>query len=388
MQSISRRISEKSSKRDIAIDYLRSSVIVAVVAHHAALAYSTFSHYDPANYRQSTAPVVDGSRFAPLDLLVGWNDIFFMSLMFLISGLFVAPSIARKGVRHFLADRARRLGIPFIVAVTLLSPIAFHPSWLLSDSATEGGYLVRFFTTSDWSPGPAWFIWVLLAFCIIVAIAYRFAPGFMRKLSWSAESSSGLVVMFLATTLVATIPLELLIAPSAWISLGGPLHLPVARSLLYFAWFLMGVALGSANPERSLSRENLKPWPLWLIIGAFCCLAYALLSSGGYQTDTPAWMMKVMLFTAFSLCCTFTSLAALGLARSFFRSNWLPADHFTENAYGIYLFHYGFVIWLQFALLSVSIPAAMKFLIAFSVALTASWLMTAILRKTPAKRFL
>ena len=97
---------------------------------------------------------------------------------------------------------------------------------------------------------------------------------------------------------------------------------------------------------------------------------------------------RVILFTVFSLCCTFTGLAALGLARSLFRSNWLPADHFTENAYGIYLFHYGFVIWLQFGFLSVPIPAAAKFVIVFSVALAASWLLTAVLRKTVAKRFL
>ena len=62
-------------KRDIAIDYLRSSVIVAVVAHHSALAYTTFSQYNPADYTKSTAPIVDSVRFMPLDFLVSWNDI-------------------------------------------------------------------------------------------------------------------------------------------------------------------------------------------------------------------------------------------------------------------------------------------------------------------------
>jgi len=84
-------------ERDIAIDYLRSSVTVAVVVHHSALAYNTFSYYDSAHCARSAAPIVDTVRFAPLDALVGWNDIFFMSLMFFISGLFVVPSMARKG---------------------------------------------------------------------------------------------------------------------------------------------------------------------------------------------------------------------------------------------------------------------------------------------------
>ena len=129
-----------------------------VVAHHAALAYNTFSHYNPSNYVRSTAPVVDAVRSTPLDCLVAWNDLFFMSLMFLISGLFVAPSITRKGISQFLVDRTKRLGIPFVIAVTLLIPIAYYPSWLLSDTAHQGGFLRRFFTIDGWSPGPLWFV--------------------------------------------------------------------------------------------------------------------------------------------------------------------------------------------------------------------------------------
>jgi len=374
-------------KRDIAIDYLRSSVIVAVVAHHAALAYNTFSHYNPSDYIRSTAPVVDTVRFAPLDILVGWNDLFFMSLMFFVSGLFVAPSIMRKGVGQFLADRAKRLGIPFVIAVALVIPIAYYPSWLLSDATGRGGFLSRFFTIDGWSPGPLWFIWVLLGFCVVLAVAYQFFPTLMTRLSWSAQSGGNLVVVSLTVSLIATIPMHLLGAPE-WSDLGGPLHFPTARSLLYFAWFLLGVALGQANPERSLSRQHLSRWPLWLTMSALGYAAHAIFSSSTYLANTPAWATKLILATAFSFCCTFTSLAALGLARSIFRRNWSVADNFSGNAYGIYIFHYGFVTWMQFYLLTKPLPAALKFLITLSVALTASWFLTALLRKTTARKVL
>lgn len=375
-------------KRDIGIDYLRSGVTVTVVAHHAALAYNTFSHYNPLRYTESTAPVVDTVRFFPFDVFVAWNDIFFMSLMFLISGLFVAPSITRKGVGQFLTDRTKRLGIPFIISVTLLSPAAYYPSWLLSDSAGQGGFLGRFFTVDGWPPGPAWFISVLLLFCIVAATAHHYIPTLMRKLSWSAESAGSLVVVFLAVSLATTIPMHLLIGPNVWFGSARPFWLPASRVLLYFAWFLLGVALGSANAERSLSRENLRLWPLWLAIGGLGYLAHAMVTSGAYLPNAPAWVVKVMSATAFSFCCTFTSLAAIGLARSFFRNNRSPADHFSGNAYGVYVFHYGFVIWLQFSLLALPIPAAVKFLITLSVALAASWFLTALLRKTAAKKIL
>ena len=375
-------------KRDIAIDYLRSSVTVAVVAHHAALAYNTFSHYNPAHYLKSTAPIVDTVRFAPLDCLVGWNDIFFMSLMFIISGLFVAPSIARKGIGRFLADRTKRLGIPFVISATLLSPIAHYPSWLLSDSAGQGEFLSRFFTIHGGNAGPAWFIWVLLAFCILVAFLYQFIPHLMKKLSWSAESAGSLVVVFLGVSLIATVPVHLFITTEDWFRLAGPVCLPASRCLLYCAWFFLGVALGNGNPEHSLSREHLRLWPLWLTFGALGYGVHGTLSAGKYLADTPPWVMKLMLATAFCFCCTFTNLGAFGLARAFFRISWPPADHFSENAYGVYIFHYGFVIWVQFVLLPQPMPAAVKFLITFSGALLASWFLTALLRKTVARRVL
>ena len=88
--------------RNVSIDYLRSLVTVSVVAHHAALAYTTFSRFDPHHYKAASAPIVDGVRFFPLNLMVGWNDLYFMSLMFLVSGLFVAPSDCAKRGPRFL----------------------------------------------------------------------------------------------------------------------------------------------------------------------------------------------------------------------------------------------------------------------------------------------
>jgi glucans biosynthesis protein C len=375
-------------KRDIAIDYLRSSVTVAVVAHHSALAYNTFSHYYPSDYITSTTPVVDAVRWAPLDALVGWNDLFFMSLMFLISGLFVSSSIKRKGVGHFLTDRTKRLGIPFVISAAVLGPLAYYPSFLLSDFADRGHFLTGYFTTHGWSPGPAWFLWLLLAFSVVVAVFYRFIPNLMRKLSWSATSAHSIVGVFLVLTMMATLPLELLLSPSNWFTVCGPLRLQTSRLLLYFVWFLLGVGLGNGDMEHSLSRENLKRWPLWLGLGALGYVAHGLLLPGTYLANTPAWVIKVILATASSFCCTFTGLALLGLARTLFRNDWPAADNLSENAYGIYVFHYGFVTWLQFCLLTQPLPAPVKFLITFSAALAGSWLLTALLRKTVAGRVL
>jgi len=55
-----------------------------------------------------------------------------------------------------------------------------------------------------------------------------------------------------------------------------------------------------------------------------------------------------------------------------------------DNAYGIYLFHYAFVSWLQYALLKSQISGFAKLTIVLSFAVALSWLTTAALRRIPA----
>lgn len=375
-------------KRNLAIDYLRSGVTILVVVHHAALAYTTFSHYDPGRYLRSTAPVVDVLRWMPLDLVVGFNDMFFMPLMFLISGLFVTPSLERKGCGRFLLDRTKRLGIPFIVSFMILSPLAFYPSWLLSDAVSRGDFLLDFFDGSNWTPGPAWFLWLLLAFSGVVAGAYRLMPNLMKKVTLSTSSARSLVGIFLAVSLLTTVLPCLFIGPETWTRLWGPFVFQTWRLFLYFAWFVLGVALGAANLELSLSSDNLRPWPLWLVLAILVFVAALLGLRPEQLANMPEWVTRAISATVYSLCCTFTSLAALGLAHSFFRTAWSLADSFTANAYGVYVFHYVFVTWMQFYLLTEPLPAALKFLLTLFVALTASWLLTDLLRKTVAREVL
>ncbi|PKN87364.1 MAG: hypothetical protein CVU51_05750 [Deltaproteobacteria bacterium HGW-Deltaproteobacteria-1] len=151
----------------------------------------------------------------------------------------------------------------------------------------------------------------------------------------------------------------------------------------------MGVFLGAGDLERSFSHDRLKYWPLWIILGSSAYAAHlVILLPGTFFTGMPTWMLSTVLATLYSISCTFISLAVLGFARSFFKKARYLADNLTGNAYGIYIFHYIFVTWIQFYLLTQPLPAALKFLIVFMAALTASWLITALLRRTIAGKIL
>jgi hypothetical protein len=83
-----------ASARIAALDRARTFVTLLVLLHHSVLNYTWFGHGDP-------------KRWLGFDLVVLFNDSFFMAFMFFISGLFVRDSLVRKGSAQFLRDRAR-----------------------------------------------------------------------------------------------------------------------------------------------------------------------------------------------------------------------------------------------------------------------------------------
>src|SRR6185369_3916926 len=90
--------------RIVALDRARTFITLLVVIHHSVV---NFTHFGNG----------DRMRWLGFDLIVLFNDSFFMAFMFLISGLFVHDSLARNGAGGFLRRRAWRLGIPLLVSI-------------------------------------------------------------------------------------------------------------------------------------------------------------------------------------------------------------------------------------------------------------------------------
>ncbi|MGO9467642.1 MAG: acyltransferase family protein [Isosphaeraceae bacterium] len=155
------------------IDNLRILLTGLVVIHHAAVTYSDI----PMWYY--TEPAKDRSSVA-LDALLILDQTFFMGFFFLISGYFVPTSYDHKGGRAFLQDRLVRLGIPLAVFAVLLGPILVAGFYALAraEAAAKGADLSYWsFYLSSMSPGPLWFVEVLLLFCALYVLARRFWTG-------------------------------------------------------------------------------------------------------------------------------------------------------------------------------------------------------------------
>ncbi|MEJ2149435.1 MAG: acyltransferase family protein [Chloroflexota bacterium] len=362
--------------RDIPIDYLRSCVIVLVVFLHAAIAYTTFSTFNAARYFESSAPIVDSVRWPFLDLFVLFFDTFFMPLLFFVSGLFTFHSLDRKGSRGFFTARLRRLGIPFLVGAVLIAPLAFLPSYLASTPESQTPYLLRFFTSDGWPVGPPWFLWMLLLFNGIVALAYRFAPDALARLRKPPTALAIFLVM-----IASFLALGLFIPTYYWISLG-PFDFQPARLGLYFASFLLGMAAGTGQQWRTAGWP--RHWGLWLGLGLFSFFVYIALFIEAVRLPGPAHQVAVGVTYATS--CAGASLGFLGAFRKLVRRPRPIFEGVSDNSYGIYLIHYPFVLWIQFFLLAVVWPAWAKFGVAFVGALALSWGTSASIRRIPAVR--
>src|SRR5260221_8865314 len=103
--------------RIVPLDSARTFIILLVLLHHSVINYTHFGHGDRM-------------RWLGFDLVVLFNDSFFMACMFFLSGLFVRGSLARRGPENFLGRRAWRLGVPFLVSIFVLMPIAYYPTFL------------------------------------------------------------------------------------------------------------------------------------------------------------------------------------------------------------------------------------------------------------------
>jgi surface polysaccharide O-acyltransferase-like enzyme len=87
-----------------------------------------------------------------------------------------------------------------------------------------------------------------------------------------------------------------------------------------------------------------------------------------------------LFFAAFSAAILF---AILGYFLRVKQSGWSILDPMQSDAYGMFLVHYPIVLWIQYWLFDVDVPAVVKVMVVFVLTVALSWAATAALRKIP-----
>ena len=381
--------SEKSvtaPMRMVAFDRARTFITLLVVLHHSVVNYTHFGNGDK-------------SRWLGFDLVVLFNDSFFMACMFLISGLFVRDSLARRGPLNFLGNRAWRLGVPFLASIFVLMPIAYYPTFLRYHlpGTTDFNFFHFWWhtlTIGPWPSGPAWFLWVLLAWDAIAALMWFAAPRLIKVTGFALfalrERPIAAFAGFLIFSIIVYVPLRLIFGDAAWLEPGGyPLPIQTSRILLYAGYFLLGVGIGATSLRAGLLAENgemAKRWSLWLIFaalfyGAILLLVYA--HHNWVDFNSPPLWWEIGYALAFALFSAAMTSAEISIFARFAQTPLKFLDAMRPQAYGIFLVHYVFIIYLQYAIYDPPLPAFVKFAIVFVGTLSLAWATTWLLKKIP-----
>jgi hypothetical protein len=229
-------------------------------------------------------------RWLGFDLVVLFNDSFFMACMFFISGLFVSGSLARWWPENYLGRRAWRLGVPFLVSIFFVMPIAYYPTFLRYHlpGTTDLSFLHFWWhtlTIGPWPSGSAWFLWVLLALDAIAALLWAAAPRVIEALGHLTyavrDRPMTAFVAFLVFSIIIYLPMRLIFGDSSWLVPGHhPLPIQTSRILLYAGYFFIGIGVGAVSLRTGTLAEKgalAKCWMVWLALAIASCGAILLI---------------------------------------------------------------------------------------------------------------
>jgi surface polysaccharide O-acyltransferase-like enzyme len=243
----------------------------------------------------------------------------------------------------------------------------------------------------DWPTGPAWFIWLLLAFDLAGAALFAIAPNFGEMLgrlaSKAREHPVRFFLLLVAASAAVFIPMSVIFGPMDWTSVG-PFQFQTSRLFHYAVYFFAGIGVGAYGIERGLLAPDGKlarhwgRWTVWMVFAFLSSVVFFLIAISK-NSQMSANTANLIGGAFFVLACGSISFAFLALfVRFATRRRWIY-DSLSDNEYGMYLIHYMFVSWLQLAMLGFSLPAIEKGILVFAGVLLMSWGTSAALRSIP-----
>jgi len=381
------------SRSSAALSNLRACAVLSLLAFHSVLAYLDYLPaapfaFDDAPYRWTAFPMVDPQRWLGFDLLCGFQDVYLMSLLFFLSGVFVWPSILRRGEAGFLQSRFLRLCVPAALVVLLVMPLAHYATYRVTavDPAIAA-FWKHWLALPFWPSGPPWFLWQLFAFNVAAAVLCSVAPRWCRRLARLSSSARTEPRRYfwrlVALSALAYVPLAFAFGSLRWFEYA-VFAFQLSRPLHYAVYFFAGFGVGIYGLERGLLAADgalAQRWATWLASALAAYVLWMGLTALSLQPGAVA-ATRIAAHLAFALSCATSCFAFFALFLRFAAQRTRLLDKAAENSYGMFLVHYVFVVWLQYALLDTLLPAILKGVLVFAGVVMLSWAATAAMQRT------
>lgn len=318
---------EEPGKRLYFADNLRTWMVILVVLQHVALIYNT------------------------LYLFMMLNQAYFMGLLFLLAGYFTPGSFERKGPGTFLKDRLLRLGIPTLVYVFILSPIA---GWGYQMTHSPAGNAAA----GHFALGPMWFAVMLLVFdlgylawrTIVKNRPERPAAANCPKLFFRA------VALFMLALAAASYLLRIAV-PYGIPILGFPSPGYLSQ---YLSFFLIGMLAFRRDWLRSISGSLGQLGFVLAMLATVILLPAALIGSGSAFIGHGSWQSAVFALWD-SIFAVGMSLALITFFRRFVNGGKKLGRFLSQHSFTVYVIHVPVIVFLMLALSGIHINQLLKF---------------------------
>jgi glucan biosynthesis protein C len=368
----------KNSEHLLFIDNLRSALIITVILHHLSVVYGAntpFYYVEPA-YQDTLALIV----LVVFQLI---NQAYFMGLFFLISGYFTPGSFDRKGAASFLKDRLLRLGIPTLIFMFVLNPIAFIGVYQMPANLTG---ITTPFTWQQYPRligiGPMWFAVMLLVFDFGYA-AWRMA--IKDRVAQVATNPTiptyRAIAVFILALALASYLLRIVMPLGKYLfSFPSLAYLPqyisffiIGTIAFHHKWFLtIPNSMGKWGFRAALAATLiLFPLALSSTFGS----PGAFLGNGYWQSGVYSLWDSIF---SVGMC-----LGAITLFRRSFDCQGRLGRSLYQNAFAVYVFHIPVIVLLALALRGIHLEQLLKFGLSAIIGVPLCFAVAYLVRKIP-----
>ena len=147
--------------------------------------------------------------------------------------------------------------------------------------------------------------------------------------------------------------------------------------MLYLVYFFAGFAVGARGLDRGLLACDgilARRWAAWLAVAVTGFVLWAVPTSATLADwDSASLAARLAASLGFVVACAAGCLVLVAVCLRFARRRIRAFDSLSANAYGMYIVHYVFAVWLQYGLLDFGLFAVGKASIVFGGTLIMSW---------------
>jgi glucan biosynthesis protein C len=358
------------------LDHLRAALTILVVLHHLAVIYgavAVFYYVEPPDPKDQLV----------FQIFVFVNQAYFMGFFFLISGYFTPGSFDRKGPAVFSKDRLLRLGIPLLVYVLILSPIATISPYL-DPTPADVFHVTPPFTWQKFplalGVGPLWFAEMLLFFglgYVIWRLARRTrVQSSARVFGSPGYLAVGLFILGLATSsylIRMVVPLGVTIPILGFPTLA---YLPQ-----YLSFFIFGIIAFRRNWLQTIPGSMGMVGFVVSLVATIVVVPLAI-SSGGAFLGYGTWQSATYALwdSTFSVGIC---LALLTFFRRFLNRQIRFGRFLSQQAFTVYIIHIPVIVILALALRGVHLESLLKFILAALIGVPLCFALAFLVRKVP-----